>query len=172
MAFLGEVPNLPSIVGRVPHYCYLLWCLSCSLLLWSERSVAILLLLKFLTVALELRRSAWLFHGRHVNNAELWWRSCRPTSDGSWHGPLPLLILGRFTSLHYALLKSGGAGEVVVRHVQIMDQVVQQLDIDPFAIELGLHSIIVDMMPTVGGDAEKEEMYRDTNEILTFGNET
>jgi hypothetical protein len=63
------------------------------LLLWSERSAAILLLwLKLLTVAPELWRSAWL------SLLEL-----PPV------GPGMVLFLSRFTSLYSTLLINGGA---------------------------------------------------------------
>jgi hypothetical protein len=64
----------------------------------------LLLWLEPLVVAPELRRSVWLSHGWHINHAILWWSTTRTTSGGSWHCRLPLLFLGRFTSLHSALL--------------------------------------------------------------------
>jgi hypothetical protein len=65
-------------------------------------------------VALELRRSARLSHGWRVNHVVLRVSTTRTTSDGSWHGHLPLLFLGRFTSLCGALLINGGASGVIV----------------------------------------------------------
>jgi hypothetical protein len=74
MTFLVEVPHLPTIVPWVPHWRGLLWWPNCSLLLWSGRSVAVLLLLQLelLAVASELWRSARLSRGWHVNHAVLW----------------------------------------------------------------------------------------------------
>jgi hypothetical protein len=109
------VPNLPIVVAWVPHWCDLLWWPSCSLLLWSERStVVLLLLLELRAVAPELWKSAWLSRGWHVDHGVLWWSIARTTSGGTWHGPLPLLFLCRLTSLHGALLINDGAGQVVV----------------------------------------------------------
>jgi hypothetical protein len=73
----------------------------------------------------------------------------RTTSSGSSHGPVPLLFLYHLTSLHDALLINGGAGQVVVRQAQILNQAVLQLDIEPLVIELDLLSISVNMVPTV-----------------------
>jgi hypothetical protein len=114
VAFLGEVPNLPIVVARVPHLCDLLWWPSCSLLLWRSAAVLLLLRLKLLAIALELQRLALLSRGWRVNHAVLLWSTARITSGGSWHSTLPLLFLSRLTSLQGALLINGGAGEVIV----------------------------------------------------------
>jgi hypothetical protein len=45
VAFLGEVPNLPTVVARVAHWRGLLWWPSYSQLLQSGRSAVVLLLL-------------------------------------------------------------------------------------------------------------------------------
>jgi hypothetical protein len=146
-AFLSKVPNLPTVVARVPHWCGLLWWPSCPLLLRSERSAVVLLLLELQVVAPKLWSPAWLSRGWRVDHAVLQWSTATTTSGGSWHGPL--LFLYHRTSIHGALLINGGAGQVVVRQAQILNQAVLQLDIEPLAIELGLLSISVNMVPTV-----------------------
>jgi hypothetical protein len=132
---------------------------SCPLLLLSERSVAkllLLLLLKLLAVALELRRSVRLSRGWRVNHTVLRWSTATTTFSGSWYDPLLLLLfLSRLTSLHGALLVNGGAGKVIVGQVKVMNQVVLQVNIEPLAIELGLLGIIVNMMPTVALETQQ-----------------
>jgi hypothetical protein len=109
----------------------------------------LLLLLKVLTVAPELRRLVQLSHRWRVNHAVLWWSTTRTTGGSSWHGPLLLLFLSCLTSLHGALQINGGAGKVIVGQIQVLNQVVLQLNIEPLTIELGLLGITVNMMPTV-----------------------
>jgi hypothetical protein len=70
--------------------------------------VTILLLLELWAVDLELWRTAWLSHGWGVNHVVHQGSTTGTTSGGSWHDPLPLLMLGRFTGLHGALLIDGG----------------------------------------------------------------
>jgi hypothetical protein len=76
-----------------------------------------------------------------------WGSTARTTFGGSSHSPL--LLLSHFTSLHSALLINGSASQVIVRQAQILNQAVLQLNIEPFAIELGLLRVSVNMMPTV-----------------------
>jgi hypothetical protein len=80
-----------------------------------SRSVVVLLLLLLLllelwVVAPELWRSVRLSRVWHVNHAVLWGSTSRATSGGSCYSPLPLLLLGHFTSPHSALLISGCKG--------------------------------------------------------------
>jgi hypothetical protein len=72
--------------------------------------VVLLLRLALLAVAPELRRSAQLSHEWRVDHAVHRWSTARTTSDGSWHGPLPLIFLNHFTSVHSPLLINGSAG--------------------------------------------------------------
>jgi hypothetical protein len=103
-AVLGEATDLPAIVARVTSRRELLWWLDCHLLLLCWRRVIVLLLLW--VVALELWwRSTRLSHGWCIDHAVLWRSTTRTTSGVSWHGPL--LLFGRFTSLHGALLVNG-----------------------------------------------------------------
>jgi hypothetical protein len=103
-AVFGEVTDLPAIVAHVTSMRELLWWPDCHLLLllcW--RRVIVLMLLR--AVAPELwQRSAWLSHRWCIDHAVLQRSTARTASGGSWHGPLPPLLFGRFTSLHDALL--------------------------------------------------------------------
>jgi hypothetical protein len=107
MTLFGEVANLPAIVARLTGRRELLWCHDCHLLLllcW--RRAVVLLLLR--AVATELWwKSARLSHGWCIDHAVLQRSTARTTSGGSWHGPLHLLLFGRFTGLHGALLVNG-----------------------------------------------------------------
>jgi hypothetical protein len=91
----------------------------------------------------------WLSHGWRVNQAILRWSTARTTSGGSWRGPLLLIFLSRLTSPHGTLLVNGGAGKVIVGQVQVLNQAVLLLNIEPLAIELGLLSIPVNIISTV-----------------------
>jgi hypothetical protein len=112
MTILSDVPNLFAVVARVPHWSERLWWPVYHLLL-RRRSVGkllLLLLLELWAIALELWRSAWLSRGWRVNHTVLQESTAGTAFEGSWHSPLPLLLLGCFTSLHSALLIYGSTG--------------------------------------------------------------
>jgi hypothetical protein len=109
MAVLGEVPNFPTVVAQVPNWHELLWWPSYHLLLRRRRSVVVLLLpLELRMAALELWRSMRLSRGWCVDHVVLLGSTIVTTSGGSWHCPLPFLILGHFIGLHGAHRIDGG----------------------------------------------------------------
>jgi hypothetical protein len=79
----------------------------------------------------------------------LLWSTISTTYGGSWHGPLLLLFLSHLTSLHGALLVNVSPGKVIVGQVQVLNQAVLQLNIEPLAIELSHLGIAINMMPIV-----------------------
>jgi hypothetical protein len=105
----GEVAGFPTIVARVTGRCKLLWWPDCHLLLLMCWGSMVVLLLLLQAVALELWwRSARLSRGWCIDHAVLRGSTARTASGGSRHGPLPLLLFGRFTDLHGTLLVNGG----------------------------------------------------------------
>jgi hypothetical protein len=112
-AILGKVSNLPKVVARVPHRSELLWWPSCHLLLWCRGS-AVVPLLDLWAVAPGLWRMVRLSRGLHVDHAVLRGSTARTTSGGSWHGPLLLLLLRRFTGPLGVLLVNGGSRQLIV----------------------------------------------------------
>jgi hypothetical protein len=103
----GEVADLLTIVAWVTDRCQLLWWLDCHLLLLLCWRRAVVLLLW--AVALDLWwRSARLSRRWCIDHAVLQRSTARTASEGSWHGPLPLLLLNHFTSLQGVVLVNGG----------------------------------------------------------------
>jgi hypothetical protein len=109
---LGKVPNLDAVVAQIPHWRELLWRPSCYLLLWRRRSAVelLLLMMELWVVSPELWMTTRLSCGWRVNHVVLWGSTARTTFRGSWHGPLPLLLLICFTGRHSALLINGSTG--------------------------------------------------------------
>jgi hypothetical protein len=105
---LGEVADFPATIAWVTGRCKLPWWPNCHLLLllcWQSAVVLLLLWRLLWAIALELwRRAVRLFCGWGVHHAVRWGSTARTASEGSEHYPLPLILFGRFTGLHGALL--------------------------------------------------------------------
>ena len=154
MTVFGEVAHFPAVVARVTGRRRLLWWPDCQLLLllWCWWSAVVLLLLWLLlwAIAPELRRrAARLSRGRGVDHAVLRGSTARTASGGSGHYPLPLLLFGRFTGLHGALLVDGSTCQLIVCQVLGENQAILQLNSEPLAKELGLLGIRINMVGPV-----------------------
>jgi hypothetical protein len=77
---------------------------------WKECSCTAAASAGTVVVAPERWRSVWLSHGWILNHAVLQGSTTSTASEGSWHGPLPLLLLGHFRGPHGALLISSCTG--------------------------------------------------------------
>jgi hypothetical protein len=121
----------------------LLWLVLSLLVLWA---IAPILLL----------RLTYLSCGWGIHHAVLWRSTTIPTTNrGSRHDPLPLLLFGLSTCLHYPLLVYGGTRQVIVGQVGGLDQTDLQLDGKPIVEEVGFLLICVDVVgPILGKGVE------------------